>query len=91
MTDPLKPEGKLDLTAVSDFHDQVRAIAERDVTVDLEKVTLIGALCLQVCIAAARSAKAANTKFQIINATDTVLAQMKSMGFTPESLTEAAT
>ncbi|NNK17171.1 MAG: STAS domain-containing protein [Sulfitobacter sp.] len=90
MTDPVMPEGKLDLTAASALHDQLQSVADHDVIVNFEKVTMIGALCLQVFIAAARGAKAANRSFQIINAPDAVLAQLKSMGFTPESLAEGS-
>lgn len=90
MADPIAPTGKLDLTAVASFHEAMGAAAQRDVTLDLGKVTLIGALCLQSCIAAARASRAAGHDFHIVNVPDVVLGQMKLMGFSPEGIAEGA-
>jgi anti-anti-sigma regulatory factor len=80
----------LDVTAVKALHTQVLAHCDDDLVLDLAKVTQMGALCLQVCIAAARHASGAGHAFQIVNASDAVLSQFHSMGFTPESLAEGA-
>lgn len=90
MADPVAPEGKLNLAAVSALHAQFKERSGRDVTIDLGKVTSFGALCLQVCLAAARDAKASGASFEIVNIPDNVTAQIESMGFTPETLAEGA-
>ena len=88
MGEPLMPEGKLDVTAVTGFHAQLVERLGQDIVIDFEKVTQLGALCMQVCLAAAREAQAAQISFDIINVTDPVLIQLSSMGFTPETLSE---
>lgn len=91
MSEPLQPEGKLDVTAVASFHAELNARSGQDVVLDFEKVTQFGALCLQACLAAARDAQAKQTRFEVINVTDPVLVQLTSMGFTPETLSEGIT
>ena len=90
MAETVTPEGRLDVTAVKGFHAQMLARAQDDLTLDLGKVTQMGALCLQVCIAAARHARVENRSFRIINASDAVLGQISAMGFSPETLAEGA-
>lgn len=80
--------GKLDVTAAATFHAELAARIGQDIVLDCEKVTQIGALCLQSCLAAAREARKNKTRFDIINVTDPVLVQLTSMGFTPETLAE---
>ena len=50
----------------------------------------MGALCLQVCVAAARQALATNHSFIVVNTPDAVLAQINAMGLTPETIAEGA-
>lgn len=88
MAEAMTPKGKLDVTAAPAFHADLVARAGQDIVIDLEEVTLMGTLCLQVCIAAARDARSSDTKFTIENASDPVLVQLSSMGFTPETLAE---
>jgi chemotaxis protein CheX len=88
MSEPLTLTGKLDVTAAAAFHAELTARAGQDIVLDCEKVTQIGALCLQTCLAAAREARAKQTRFDIINVSDPVLVQLTSMGFTPETLAE---
>lgn len=88
MAEPLMPEGKLDVTAVKTLHAELVSRLGQDIVIDFEKVTQIGALCAQTCLAAAREAQSAQTCFDIINVSDPVLVQLASMGFTPETLTE---
>lgn len=88
MADAMCPKGKLDLSAASDLHAAFTAQAEGDVVLNLSGVAQMGALCLQVCIAAAQTLKAQGYKLQVVDTPDGVLAQMQSMGFTPETLSE---
>ncbi len=90
MAEQLSPSGKLDLSAVAGLHADLLAVSDKDVTVDLADVTLMGALCLQSCLAAARAAKDAGTDFTFLNMTDQVRAQLSAMGFSPETLMEGA-
>lgn len=88
MAEPLAPEGKLDLAAVSDLHASFVGRFGQDIVLDLTNVTHIGALCAQACIAAARSAKQSGNEFQVLNTSDTVLNQLGCMGLTPEQIAE---
>jgi len=88
VTEPLCPDGKLDVTAAPGLHASLLGCDGQDVQVDMTSVTSIGALCLQTLIAAARSARDNNHDFQISNTSDQVLAQMAAMGMTPELIVE---
>lgn len=90
MAEHIAPEGKLDLAGVTSLHAELVAKQGQDVVLDLAQVSQFGALCMQTCIAAGRSAQAADKEFRIINASDYVLSQIKSMGMTPEKLAEGA-
>ena len=78
------------MTAASKVHEQLMAMNGQNIQVDLSEVTLMGALCLQICVAAARQAKATDCTFEVVNAPDAVLAQINSMGLTPETIAEGA-
>lgn len=88
VTEPLCPDGKLDVTAAPGLHAALLDRKDQDVQIDMTDVTLIGALCLQTLIAAARSAHEGHHDFQISNTSDLVLAQMAAMGMTPEQIAE---
>lgn len=88
MAEPVAPRGKLDLAAVDDLYQALNERRTQDVVLDLGAVTLLGALCLQVCLATAKTVRAAGNTFSIVNVPDTVIAQMAAMGFTPETLAE---
>ncbi|MEM6941815.1 MAG: STAS domain-containing protein [Pseudomonadota bacterium] len=88
MAEVVALEGKLDLAAVGPLHAALSKHAGKDVVLDLEKVTHIGALCVQTCIAAARQAKSSGTMFDIQNASDHLLVQLNWMGLTPEDIEE---
>ena len=83
--------GKLDMNAAADLHGQLLVAAERDVRVDLGDVTLFGALAVQTCLAAARTAARNGRSFKIINTPDPVHEQLTHMGLTPEMLSEGHT
>lgn len=88
MADALSPKGKLDLTAASDLHAAFVAHAGGDVVLDLSNVSQMGALCVQVCVSAAKTLQGQGHHLEIVNTPDAVLAQMGSMGLTPETLAE---
>ena len=89
MSEVLYPRGKLNLAAAAALHSELGALKGRDVAVDLSDVTQLGALCLQVMIAAAKTAGDAGSKFRINGASARVTAQLDTMGMPPNSLTEA--
>jgi len=88
MSDPIKLEGKLDLSAVTPLHTLLLEKAGEDIVLDMEDVTLFGGLCVQACIAAARSTRKNGNSFSMINTSDHVLGQINSMGLTPETIAE---
>ena len=90
MGDPVAPTGKLDLAAVTELHQHFNDCSGQDVVLDLGNVTAMGALCLQLCLAAARDALKAGKSFEVVNVPDVVAAQIESMGFTATSLAEGA-
>ncbi|KIN61108.1 STAS 2 domain containing protein [Sulfitobacter noctilucae] len=90
MTEPVVLEGKLDVSAVGALHAKLVELMGQEIILDFGAVSQIGALCLQSCLAAARSAKAADLPFSIINVPDAVFEQMAVMGFSPETLAEGA-
>ena len=88
MGDAVAPSGKLDVSAASDLHAAFVAQPAGDVVLDLSGVAQLGALCLQVCVAAAKTLQAQGHRLEVVNTPDSILAQMQSMGFTPETLAE---
>ncbi|MCX7559768.1 STAS domain-containing protein [Sulfitobacter sp. F26204] len=91
MAETFIPEGKLDTSAAVGFHAALLAHVGQDIVIDLHKVTQIGALCCQLFLAAARTARSSHAGFSVINVTDPVLVQLASMGLTPETLAEGKT
>lgn len=88
MADALSPKGKLDLSAASDLHAAFVAHPGGDVVLDLAEVSQMGALCLQVCVSAAKTLQGQGHQLDIVNTSDTVLAQLGAMGLTPQTLAE---
>lgn len=88
MSDLLVPPPRLNVTAVTDLHQQLQAAPGPVVRVDMREVVFLGALCLQTFISAARSLQAAGGALRLINTPDGILAQMKVMGVGPETLVE---
>ena len=86
MSDPLLADAKLDLSAASDLATNLKSRADEDLTIDLSKVKHLGALCLQVFLAAAKSANAKGHRITFVNASDRVLDQLRVMGMTPENI-----
>lgn len=81
-------EGKLDLSAVSDLYAKLSGVTDAVTMVDMHKVTHLGALAMQVLIAAAQATRGSDRTFTLRNTSDRVLAQMAAMGMTPEMIAE---
>ena len=91
MSERLHLTGKLDLAAAPKLRDRLLAQAPGDVDVDFADVTMLGALCLQILVAAARAQAAGGHALHIINCPDAVKAHFAAMGLSPDTLMEDAT
>ncbi len=88
MTEEIILPAKLDISAAATLHADLLAREAQDVTLDLGKVTHLGALCLQLMIAAARRANEAGKTFALYNMNDRVITQMRLLGTSPETIME---
>ncbi|WP_295314222.1 STAS domain-containing protein [Roseobacter sp.] len=86
MSEPLVPDTRLDLSAAAGLATALRDRTEPEVIVDLSEVRHMGALCLQILIAAATSAQKDGRSLSLINASDRVIDQLRVMGMTPETI-----
>ncbi|WP_299671906.1 STAS domain-containing protein [uncultured Roseobacter sp.] len=91
MSEPIVLASRLDLPAASALKTQLKAQTEGDLILDLSEVKHLGALCLQVMLAAATTAVAAGRSVSVINATDRVTDQLRVMGMTPETIARGRT
>ena len=80
--------GKLDLTAAAGLHSELGALKGHDVVLDLRDVTQLGAVCLQVLIAAIKTARESGTTFRVTSPSDRVSANLAAMGTPAATLTE---
>lgn len=88
MTEPLVLQPKLDLPAAAPLAEELKARLDGDLVIDGKEVTQLGALCLQVLLAAAISLKGNGHKMTMTHFSDKVVEQMAQMGFSPETLAE---
>ena len=88
MNTPIILQSKLDLPAAGPLAKSILDIAEGDVVLDAQGVSQIGALCVQVMLSAATSAKKSGRALSIINTNDKILEQLSYFGLTPESIAE---
>lgn len=88
MSETIVLPARLDLSSVTALHRDLCAHTGKDVILDLEWVTYLGALGLQVLIAAARQAKAAGTQLCLRNINDRIITQMRVLGASPETIME---
>ena len=88
MTEPLVLQQKLDLPAAAPLAEELKSRLGGDVVLDASEVTQIGALCLQVMLAAATSLKGAGHSLSLTNVNDRVVEQLAQMGFSPETVAE---
>ncbi|MFK7882312.1 STAS domain-containing protein [Roseobacter sp.] len=86
MSDPITLAPRLDLSAASALMTTLKDHKDGDLTMDLSEVSHLGALCLQVMIAAATAAVAAGRSVSVVNASDRVIDQLRVMGMTPEAI-----
>ncbi|MGZ2258007.1 STAS domain-containing protein [Roseobacter sp. A03A-229] len=91
MSEPIVLAPRLDLPAASALKTQLKEQSEGDLIMDLSEVKHLGALCLQVMLAAASSAVAAGRSVSVINATDRVTDQLRVMGMCPETIARGRT
>ncbi len=91
MSDTLVLQPRLDISAADPLAQALRTRLGSDLTVDARDVTHLGAMCLQVLLSAAQTVRRAGHRFTLANASDRVLDQLRSMGFTPETLAEGRT
>jgi chemotaxis protein CheX len=86
MTPPLILPAKLDLAAASPLMVDLRDRTEASVVVDMSEVRYLGALCLQVLLSAATTARSEDRKLTLVNVSDLVVDQLRVMGMNPESV-----
>ena len=86
MTGIVQLEAKLDLSAASELLTTLKEQKDEEVILDFEKVTHLGALCLQVLLAAAKTFSAQGRTLKITNLSDRVSDQLRVMGMTPETV-----
>lgn len=89
MSDVLTLPARLDLPGASEVLNELKKFSG-PVHVDASALTHLGALGLQVLVAAARDAKARDAEFQFTGSSERILAQMAVMGVSPEQLMEGA-
>lgn len=77
---------KLDVAAASALLTTLRENKQPELILDMSEVRLLGALCLQVLLSAAKTAEAEGQKMTITNVSDRVQDQMRLMGLTPETI-----
>lgn len=88
MNKPIVLQPKLDLPAAGPLTKSILDLGDGDIVLDAKDVSQIGALCIQVMLAAATSAKKAGHALSLINANDRILEQISYFGLTPESIAE---
>lgn len=86
MTEAIILDSKLDLVAASALKSTLLENTDKEVVLDMSDVKHFGALCMQVLLAAAKSANSENRKISMTNVSDRVIDQMRVMGMTPEAI-----
>ena len=86
MAEPLVLTGRLDVTASRPLYEQLRAASTEDIALDLGDVTWIGALCLQILVAASRETRGNGHDFTLSNLSAHLLRHLNTLGFSPQSL-----
>lgn len=88
MSVPIKLGAKLDLSAASVLASDLKKCKADEIVLDLSDVRHLGALCLQVMLAAAATALEEGRRLVCVNASDRVIDQLRVMGVTPEMISE---
>ena len=82
----LKLPEVLDLNAASRLHEQVLAHKGEDIDIDASDVKRVGAQCIQVLLAAARSWRAEDQHFRIEPASDVFVKTLQLLGISDEAM-----
>lgn len=88
MSDPIVLAPKLDVAQASELFSTLRENKDAEVILDMSDVKLLGALCLQVLLSAAKTANEDGRAITLTNASDRVIDQMRLMGMTPETISK---
>lgn len=86
MSEPVVLAPKLDLAAASALLTSLRSHDAPELVIDMSQVKHLGALCLQVLLAAAKTSNSQNRTMTLTNTSDRVIDQMRLMGMTPETI-----
>jgi chemotaxis protein CheX len=86
MNDAIVLTPRLDLPAAQGLLTVLTNAQDDDIVLDMGDVTYLGALCLQVLIAAADASRSNGHGFSLINTSDRVLDQLRVMGMTPQDI-----
>lgn len=79
---------RLDLHAASRLKSALIKKNSENIILDFSEVKFIGALCLQVLIAASRCSMSHGRGFSLINISDRVKEQLRLVGISPSDLSE---
>jgi chemotaxis protein CheX len=82
----LKLPEVLDLNAASRLHEQVLAHKGEDIDIDASDVNRVGAQCIQVLLAAAKSWRAEDQHFKVEPASDVFVKTLQLLGISDEAL-----
>jgi len=86
MSEPVVLAPKLDLAAASALLTSLSSHDAPELVIDMSQVKHLGALCLQVLLAAAKTSNSQNRTMTLTNTSDRVIDQMRLMGMTPETI-----
>ena len=82
---------KLDQKAAIALAEELRARRGADLCLDARDTTHVGALAVQVVLAAARTWARDGRALHLVGVSDACVDQLSLLGFTPETLVEGAT
>ena len=84
MSDPVVLVPRLDLPAASALKTILADNNADDIELDFSEVKFLGALCLQVLLAAATTAVSHGRNIKLSNVSERVTDQLRLMGMTPD-------
>ena len=91
MSETFKLPARLDLPAAQKLSQQLRDMDfSAPVHFDAGEVTHLGTLCVQLLMAAARSAQDAGNQIEIANVSERVEGQLAALGLSSDALMEGA-
>lgn len=87
MTEPIVLAPRLDLAAASALKATLSEVSAKNVEIDFSQVKILGALCLQVLLAASATFAAQGKNVKVSNLSERVAEQMRVMGVSADSIT----